>query len=202
MSVRQSPKFGLRHRVFHGIRWRLGRIGIHTTLFVTIREGGIPLEPMPAADQFSLSELTAANIDELFQLDPEFSRAQMSELFRRGKLCFGLREGSRLVAKTWCDLEEVTYELAPRQLQDGEAYLFAAYSDPAYRGRSLAPILRSACYVELRRRGFSRLFSYSDYFNLPARRFKKKLGAVEEDLRIHFDLFGKWSRTLTLKRYP
>lgn len=201
MTAKKAPDYSFRYRVLHAIRWRLTRIGIRTTPFVTIREGGVPPEPVPAAGPFTLVELTAADIDDIFALDPEFSREQMKALFDAGKLCFGLREGSRLVAKSWCDLDEVTYELAPRKLRPGEAYLFAAYSDPAYRGRNLAPILRAACYEELRRRGCTRLFSYSDFFNLSARRFKQKLGGIEEDLRIHVDLFGRWRRTLKIWRY-
>jgi len=62
-------------------------------------------------------------------------------------------------------------------------------------------MLRSACYAELRKRGFTRFYSHSDYFNTAARRFKQKLGAVEEDLKIQVRLSDKWSRTFTVWRY-
>ena len=172
------------------------------TPFVGIREGALNADPTQPSEPFIFAELTAADAADFDLLsDPKDDSATALERFGRGNLCFGIRDGSRLVAKTWCDLEQVTYYYCRRKLDPGEVYLFAAYADPAYRGRGLAPMMRSACYAELRRRGFSRFYSYSEYLNLPARRFKSKLGAVEENLKIHCDFHGKWSRTLTFNYF-
>ena len=201
MSSQGSPDLSFGARVVDGILWRLGRVGIRITPFISNREGLGELDPVDIDGAFEFCELTEADIDDLVSLDPNHSAARLLEQFRQGKLCFGLRDGSRLVAKTWCDLDEVHSEVGPRKLNEGEAYLFTAYTDPEYRGRKLAPMLRSACCRELRRRRVSSFYSYSLYFNLPARRFKKKLGAVEEELKVHINLFQKWSRTLTIKTY-
>ena len=160
----------------------------------------MPADFVPVESEFVFAEITEANIKELVELEPETIAEKHLERFRQGKLCFGLWHGPRLVAKAWCDVDEINSPWGPARLGPGEAYFFWAYSDPAYRGRNLAPALRLACYAELRRRGYSRFFSYSEYFNRPARRFKQKLGAVEQDVRLHVDLFGRWSRTFTLRR--
>jgi len=201
MNSKDLPDLSLGARIVDGILWRLGRIGIRITPFIGVREGVADVDPPRIGDGFEFRELTEADIDDLAELDPLVGREQLLQQFRQGKLCFGLRHGPRLVAKTWCGLGEVHSEVGHRTLKDDEAYLFTAYTDPAYRGRNLAPMLRSAVCAELRRRGVTSFCSYSLYFNLPARRFKQKLGAREEDLRVHIDLFQKWSRTLTIRKY-
>lgn len=201
MSERKTKTLSTGARIVDGLRWRLGRVGIHIMAFVTIREGATAEKELPADPAFTFCELVESDIDELIRLEPEYSRERILGWFGHGDLCFGLRDGSRLVAKGWCDLKEVNFLPVHRKLESGEAYMFGAYSDPAYRGRNLAPVLRSACFAELRKRGFTRFYSHSDYFNVAARRFKQKLGAVEEDLRIQVRLGDKWSRTFTVRRY-
>jgi hypothetical protein len=101
----------------------------------------------------------------------------------------------------WCDLDAFSYPPNYRKLEPDEVYLFAAVVDRAHRGEGLAPLMRAECYNALRKKGRSRFCSYTDYFNTPARHFKAKLGAREELLRLHVELFGKWSKTVTLSRY-
>jgi GNAT superfamily N-acetyltransferase len=201
MSTRRSSELSLGARIVDGIRWRLGHLGLYITPFIMIREGARETEPFPLVSPFSFCALSEIDVDELVRLEPEYDREKLLDWFASGKLCFGLRDGPRLVAKTWCDVKEVNYLPAWRKLESNEAYLFAAYSDPEYRGRNLAPMLRAASYESLRQKGFDRFYSFSEYFNLPARRFKQKLGAVEEDLRIEVRLGRFWSRTFVVKHY-
>jgi ribosomal protein S18 acetylase RimI-like enzyme len=111
-----------------------------------------------------------------------------------------VKDGSCIVAKMWCDLEEFNFPTCFRKLESHEAYLFNAYTDPTVRGHSLAPFMRQQCYAALRARGRDTFYSYTDYFSTASRRFKQKLGAVDESLRVHVSLFGRLSRTFTLRR--
>ncbi len=43
-------------------------------------------------------------------------------------------------------------------------------------------------------------YSHTHYFNLAARRFKAKLGATDEALRVHVRLGSGAGKTLTLRR--
>ena len=101
----------------------------------------------------------------------------------------------------WCDLEKFDVETFHRRLGDREVYLFGAYTDPDYRGQNLAPFLRVKCYGALRAIGRNSFFSITEYFNTAARRYKEKLGAVNESLHLQVGIFGSFSRTLTLRRY-
>jgi GNAT superfamily N-acetyltransferase len=202
LSDIRSPKLSFIERVVAGLFWRLGRIGVSIKLYVTVREGEVQPDSELLNDTFVFCELTEDHIDDLLQLDSlYYTTKRLTDWFKEGKLCFGLRDGERLVAKMWCDLAEVNWDPAYRKLKPQEAYLFAAFSDPEYRGQNLAPTLRAACYLALRERGRSEFYSHSEYFNLPARRFKQKLGGIEEDLQIEIRLFNKWSRTIILRRF-
>jgi RimJ/RimL family protein N-acetyltransferase len=176
-------------------------IGIRIDLFFTVREAETPVEIAQPPDAYNFSYLTAADVDDLIRLEPGADRERLNTWFREGKLCYGVRDNSRLVAKMWCDLDEFNYQPNYRKLVADEVYLYAAFADPKYRGRGLAPQMRAAVYASLREMGYRKFYSYTDFSNTAARRFKAKLGAQEEALRIHLELFKKWSTTLTLRRY-
>jgi len=180
---------------------RLARTGVRIELFLTVREGETTTNYDQSSADFEFCFLSVEDIGELVQLDPQTGAEELREWFKSGKLCFGARTGEALVAKTWCDLDTFNYPPNYRMLADDEAYLYAASTHPDHRGKNLAPKMRSACYEALRKMGRHRFYSYTDYFNTPARRFKKKLGAREQALRIHIDLFGKWSKTMTLRKF-
>lgn len=179
----------------------LRRVGIRIEPFITMREGQAPAGLEQDASRLALVPLAPADIGELVRHMPNVDGTTLGKWFEDGRICFGVRAGSELIATMWCDLKKFNYPPNFRKLAAEEAYLFAAYIDPRYRGQDLAPLMRVACYAALRRIGRSIFCSYSEYLNRPARRFKSKVGAIEEELRVHIDLFGKWSKTLTLKKY-
>lgn len=201
---RNSRQVPLWRRVVLGILERLKRIGVTIHPFLTVREGENESAHGAADDgrqSFRFGFLTEADVDDLVRLEPGVEAAPLLEWFREGRLCFGAKQESRLIAKMWCDLEAFHYPPNYRKLESDEAYLYAAYADPGYRGRNLAPLMRAEGYAALRALGRERFYSYTDYFNAPARRFKAKLGARNEALRLYVDLFGLWQKTLTLRRY-
>ena len=169
-------------------------------LFITVREGETPVEVAQPPDTFTFALLTSADVDNLIRLEPDSDRHKLIDRLQEGKLCYGVWDQSRLIAKTWCDLDEFNYPPNYRRLGADEAYLYAAYADPDYRGQSLAPLMRAKCYESLRELGRNKFYSYTDFFNTAARRFKAKLGARDEALRMHLELFGKWSKTFTLRK--
>jgi GNAT superfamily N-acetyltransferase len=140
-------------------------------------------------------------IDEILPVEPGSDRNEVSRWFAEGKLCFGVRDGERLIAKMWCDTESFHHPLDHHPLGKDAVYLYAACVLNEYRGRDIAVLMRSACCNALRENGFSRFYSCTFYFNYPARRFKEKLGCRNESLHLHINLFGRWARTWVLKRY-
>jgi len=185
-----------------GIRWRLARVGIGIRPFLVVREGAPSSFAGPTIDpRFSCGFVGTDDIPELVRVRPGVDAAKCEERLRGGLLCYAVKDGSRIVCMTWCDLEKFNFETYHRRLGDREVYLFGAYTDPAYRGQNLAPFMRMKCYGALRAMGRDSFFSTTEYFNTAARRFKKKLGAVDESLHLHVGILGWFSHTFTLRRY-
>ena len=201
MKRRSAKTRHLGTRILWALMRRLRWIGVRLEPFITVREGETIVEVAEPPDTFRFEFLCAEDVDELIRLEPVTNREELNTWFKEGKLCFGVWDESVLIAKMWCDLNEFNYPPNYRKLSEDEAYLYAAFSDPEYRGQSLAPLMRAKGYAALRKMGRSKFYSYTDFFNTAARRFKLKLGARNVALRLHLGLFGKWSTTVTLRRY-
>ena len=178
----------------------LAWVGIKVHPFFVVREG-MDVATMAPDPRFACGFIGTDDIPELVRVGPAVDAAKYAERLRRGLLCYAVKDGNRIVATMWCDLDEFNFQPNYRQLERREAYLFGAYTDPSYRGQNLAPLMRLACYVALRAIGRDAFFSYTDYSNTAARRFKQKLGAVNESLRVHVNAFERFSRTFTLRKY-
>ncbi len=197
-----NRRSAFRSRILAGLLNRLGRIGVRIQLFLLVREGASPNVATIASDpRFTSGFIGAEDIPELVRVEPFVDAGKCADRLRRGLVCYAVKDGSRIVAKMWCDLEEVNFPPARRRLEDREAYLFSAYTDPTYRGQNLAPFMRLNCYGALRALGRNSFLSYTEFFNTAARRFKAKLGAKDESLCVHVALFGYYSHTFTLRRY-
>jgi len=112
-----------------------------------------------------------------------------------------MKHGGVLVAFTWCDFENFSFESFCYDLSEDEAYLFDMYTLEAYRGKGVAPYLRYQFYRELALQGKKRLYSVSDCFNTPGIKFKLKLNARIIELGLLVELFGKWQFGRIIKKY-
>lgn len=201
MNLSPPEHKSLPGRFLPGLLNNLRRLGITISPFLTVREGEFPSSLGVATAELPSRFAGVDDIDGILSLEPGQQREKLASWLAEGKMCFMVEDGPKVVAKMWCDLEAFSYPANYRILEDDEAYLFAAFADPAYRGRNLAPLMRASCYEALSKIGRTRFYSYTDYYNTPARRFKAKLFARDEALRVHVDLWGRWSRTFTLRRY-
>jgi RimJ/RimL family protein N-acetyltransferase len=195
-----SKKAPLRRRILPALFRQMTRIGIRIEPFVTVFDVEAQVDTARFVDTYRFGFLTTTDVEDIVQLEPESDRDEINAWFQEGKLCFGAWDDERLVAKMWCDPHEFNFPPNYRKLASDEVYLFAAYADCEYRGQGLAPLTRAAAYEALREQGYRKFYSYTDYFNTAARRFKAKLGAREQVLRLHIELFRKWSKTITLRR--
>lgn len=131
----------------------------------------------------------------------KFSEEFLIQRLKDGHQCLGLKKDNNLAAFTWCNLREATLKYNLFSLNKDEAYLFDAYTLMDFRGKGVAPFLRYHLYTELQKLSRTKLYSYSDYFNTSAVRFKQKLGANKMKLLLIVDLFGKWHFSFYLKDY-
>lgn len=201
MNRRNSSYPPVSYRTARAILRRLRRIGLHLNPFFTVREGELAQSEPVASNEFQFGFVRDDQFDALAEIEQSEDRQTLRSWLKEGKRCFAAWDGPRLIAKTWCDVAEFSFAPNYRRLDDDEAYLFAAYAHPDYRGRNLAPQMRYQCYQALRGMGRTRFYSYTEFFNIPARRFKDKLGARNESLRLYVCLLGRWSHTFTLRNY-
>ncbi len=120
-----------------------------------------------------------------------------------GMLCLGVKHRGSIVAFTWCNLHQCTFEKHPLfALESDQVSLFDAYTVESFRGRDLAPWMRYRCYEEMAGLGRDRCYSVTVVFNAPAVRFKQKLGAQALELGLFVELLRRWRFHTRLKRYP
>ncbi len=145
-------------------------------------------------DGYHFSEVGPGQVEGIAGLDPNSdSRDSILHEFRLGRRCFALRHHGRIVAASWCDTHEINFTPLRRRLEHHEAYLYRTETLYAYRGRDVAAFLRSKIYDLLLADDRDVLYSYTDYFNHSAVRFKKKIGARVLFVGLHVRLFGsKW----------
>lgn len=195
------PPRALAPRIIAAVLRRLEQIGIVIRPFVVVREGLGTNPPIAPDSRFSGGFIDESDLPELVRQGSTNAEACRDRL-RRGQLCYAVKDGARIVAKMWCDLAEINFVPMRRPLAANEAYLYAAFTDPDVRGQNLAPLMREHCYAALRARGRDVFWSYSDYYNAPARRFKEKLGAAETAVGIYISLWGRLGRSFMLRQSP
>ena len=122
-------------------------------------------------------------------------------LLNEGKDCFGVKNDGELAAFMWVDLKACNYKGDRFPLKQNEAYFFDAWTLEKSRGKKIASFMRYECYKVLHGMGRQKFYSISEYFNAPAIKFKRRLGAENIKLGLFVDLFGKHHWTWELKRY-
>ena len=202
----------LQGRLRHGLATQeildgLARRGLVFYPYIVFEESpDARFDRAPALEKLNARRLTEDDAEQLAAISVRSHDAEaIRKRFRRGDVGVGAFDGSTLVAYTWCDLERfgsIGQKGSRRALAHDEAYLYDAFTLPAYRGHGLVPYLRSEVYKLMDAAGRRRLYSVSLFFNRSARRFKAKLGASAVELRLSINLFQRFKRDLRLRRYP
>ncbi len=157
--------------------------------------------PPEHGNDFVFAEIGMESFPEISSIDSlNPSREELTSRFLEGGRCFALKQGDRVVAFSWCNTKTITFDPCRRPLGPREAYLYGAETLFEFRGMRLQPYLRSLCYRELRGEGRDVVYSYSDYFNYPALRFKERLGSRILFVGLHVTIFGKWKWSTILRR--
>ena len=173
-------------------------------LFIEAAAGKRPPPVESGLDNFVIDFLDASDMAALACIPGRnFSEDELLFRLQQGKRCLGIRYHDEIVAFTWFDLNECTFESHTLFiLRENEAHLFDTYTTESFRGKSLAPHLRYRCYEELAKLGRERCYSVTVAFNTPAVRYKQKLGAQVAELMVFVELLKRWRFHARLKRYP
>jgi hypothetical protein len=189
--------------VLGAILWRLEKLGIIFKPYYIIQEREQPGQVTTWGEDvaaYASGFLGRDDIGEISSLGGHLS-STLVHRFDHGHLCFGLRLEENIVAYMWCDLKQFNFPGYQFNLGVNEAYLYDALVVSNCRGKGLAPYMRIECYRALGSYSKDTFFSYSDYSNTPAIRFKKKLGARFLKLCLYVNLWGKYSRNWVLRDF-
>jgi hypothetical protein len=183
----------------------LEKIGVKITLYYITQEAfseELEISVRPTLKPLVSGFLSVSEIEKMYS-HPEIKHLapEIHSWSKDNCLCFALRHNEDLLAYSWCNLRHFHSEFSSFDLNDDEAYIFRSRTLSAYRGENLAPFLRCQLYKSLGEMGRTKFFSITEYFNIPADNFKKKLKARHIKLCFYLGLFNKRLFNLTLKKY-
>jgi len=187
----------------HTISHKIGQKGIR--IYYLIQEGANPVS-LPGfkgnIEEFTFDFIDPADL-ETVEENNEFKgkKDDFQKKLDNGYKCFCAKHQGQIVAYSWFDFEECRFIDPLFKLNKSEAYLFDLYTLESYRGKNIAPYLRSEGYKALNGMGKDTFYSISECFNAPAVKFKNKLNAKFLGTYLLIDLFRKWKWNLKIKEY-
>jgi hypothetical protein len=182
MSRFERYRTYLRNGLFlHKILLLLGKFGFVIEPYIFYCEYNsepVHLRSGRDVDGLEFFEAGMEDAEGLALLDPNMDlRKEIRREFEAGRRCFALKREGTIIAASWCNTREIDFEPCRRPLAPNEVYLSMTMTLYRWRGRDMALYLRSRLREALLADGRDVAYSFTDYYNRPARRFKSKLGA-------------------------
>ncbi len=181
------------------------RLGFYVRPYYLVLEGRRIQNSPPANPELESYEMRRLDSQDMHLMagipDRHFDEEALIKRLKEGKRCFGIKCRGQIAAFTWVNFKECGMSASRSLLNENEAYLYDAYTLPAFRGKGLAPLVRYYTYRQLEDMGTKTLYSITDYFNVPSMRFKAKLGAKVIELRLLFLAFNKKIFDIRLKKF-
>lgn len=203
LRLRDRLRFGL---AMQEILDRLGRLGFIVYPYFVVVE---PIVERPEAERLPdelrtqmLAAADAALIATVAERQRDESMIRETMTWAR---CLAVMQDDELLAYSWFVREQLRGPLSGNllgRLPQDWAYSFDMYVRPKARGRSLAVQLRHKIHRLLAEQGVSHCCSITLAFNRSSRRFKSKLGAVVQELRLLLRLKPFPALDLRLWRRP
>lgn len=187
-----------------GFRNRLARIGIDIIPYYWVQEDAEPCkEPVIKgnAEDYMVKYLTKEDVQLIANQVPKILGDDLIKGINNGQLCIGLEHENCIVAYTFVELNDFTFNYRKFKLCKNEAYLLNMWTFHGYRGRNLAPYLRYKSYQLLKEQGRDVKYSITNYFNKSSIKFKNKLNSKHLKLYLSIVLFNKYHWNFKLKEY-
>lgn len=174
--------------------------------YYLVREGIFDLEKEPISTKLSPCETVMLGPSDFRILaarkERDQSEEEMLHMLKSGdKYCMGIKHKGEIVAYGWYELRFIHTKYMKLPLKNNEAYLSGARTFGEYRGNNLAPYLRYQMYLYLKEKGYTTLYSVTEFGNVSSLRFKKKLGAYPVKLYLYFVMTKYFRKTFLLRTY-
>ncbi len=197
-------RYGLLTR---SILLRLSRIGVAIEPYILYYQQSLN-DPVALADlDYRVERISLDNIDYINEQlpGPDFYHTDPLKVFRdrlsSGNVGIILIHDDELAGYSWANLRYCRHRKNILfELNQEEAYLYDTYVGDRSRGRGFASVLHHRLMEELHRTGRRKCFSISEYFNTPARMFKRRLRAKPLETRRFLNIFYRGNLDIRLGR--
>jgi GNAT superfamily N-acetyltransferase len=158
--------------------WRLlGFLGFRrVVLFRRGIEAAAGIQPPEEPVKFG--RLERAALRDYLEFRPDADRSELETRFEAGDTCHVARTNGRIVAARWSSTREVRigYLGYRSELAPGQAYLYDAYTTPAFRRRGIAVALSRHIFMLLHAQGVRDMLSAADPANPAGSGFNTSTG--------------------------
>jgi hypothetical protein len=193
------------HKFLLYVTYALNRVGVQIVpYYLTLNsyKGDLPIKLAPELRDASCGFLAPSEIEQIYEHPETREFAPIEQDFGQDTFrCFAIKKNREIMSFVWCNLDRSHWAISPFALKQDEAYLFNAYTYRKYRGLNLAPYVRHEMDKALFQMGRTRLLSFTEFLNAPARRYKEKLGCRHLKLACYFKLFSRFHWTINLRDY-
>jgi ribosomal protein S18 acetylase RimI-like enzyme len=158
--------------------WRiLGFLGFRrVVLFRRGIEAAARIQPPQNEVEFDRLEREA--LGDYLEFRPDAELSELETRFEAGDSCHVARTNGRIVAARWSSTREVRigYLGYRSELPAGEAYLYDAYTTPAFRRRGISVSLSRHIFMLLHEQGVQDMLSAADPANPAGSGFNRSTG--------------------------
>jgi len=137
-----------------------------------------PVNDIAGTSPSRVSLLGESTIEDYLAFRADAVRADIQQRWQGGDLCFAAEQDGRIVSACWVGTRRGWTEFLRCEipLEPGDAYLYDAFTLPAYRGSGLAPAVCQAQLRHLSSEGYRRAVRGTVPENRPALRAHAKSG--------------------------
>jgi ribosomal protein S18 acetylase RimI-like enzyme len=132
----------------------------------------------PPEEPVEFGRLQREALGDYLDFRPDADPSDLEERFEAGDACHVARTNGRIVAARWSSTREVSigYLGHRSELPPGEAYLYDAYTTPAFRRRGIAVALSRHIFMLLHGQGVRNMLSAADPANPAGSGFNRSTG--------------------------
>jgi hypothetical protein len=198
-NIRRHLKHGF---LLHAVLQRLKRFGFECRPYIIYRER-VDVPESSVLQGYAVERITPNNVDRIMDEFPEkhFVPRQWRQRVAGADIGLTVRAGDQLIGYSWAHLSHCVFKHKLFPLTNTQAHVMDTYVTTRHRGKGIAPALRQRMIKELSKVNRTEIYSISEFFNTPARNYKRTLRAAPLELRLCAGLFSRWSIDVRLRSY-
>lgn len=144
--------------------------------------------------------VTPAELRQVEKLHKNFGFWPLIHLMFCKERAYAIKDNGKIVSFLLIGVNEIKHLGTKVKLKRNEAHLYFTWTLKEHRGNGLAEALRHKVYSLLKDEGRYTFYSFTDYGNKSALRFKEKIKAKKLALYLYIKI-GKFEKRIKIKSY-